>query len=359
MCCILINLMTILFLIMSIQRNKFFYSHAAGRRSKGDCLSFLISLTGAAMSHLQIRELSPEVALVAKTELNENPSKIGEDIEYLRKWLQMQQHIVPRTDDQFLVSFLRGCKYSYEKSKEKLDMYFTVRSAIPEFFYDRDPSYTNLKEAISRGVTLPLPIPEKYNSSRVMLIRHGVYDPQKLGIEDVMKVAYMINDILIMEDDFAIVCGQTILIDLRGLTLSHVGQCTPSIIKKMTHSIQEAYPVRQKGIHFVNPSSIFDAVFKIFYNFMSSKIKKRIFVHDSFESLYKHINKEILPTEYGGNAGSVQSIADEWQRKLMEKRDWFIDDGKYKTDESKRLVKSSKNEELFGTVGSFRKLEVD
>lgn len=44
----------------------------------------------------------------------------------------------------------------------------------------------------------------------------------------------------------------------------------------MTHAIQEAYPVRQKGIHFVNPSSIFDAVFKIFYNFMNSKTKKRV-----------------------------------------------------------------------------------
>lgn len=55
----------------------------------------------------------------------------------------------------------------------------------------------------------------------------------------------------------------------------------------------------------------------------------------------------------------MQSIAEEWQKKLMAKRDWFIDDGKYKTDESKRLVKSKKNEELFGTVGSFRKLEVD
>lgn len=43
----------------------------------------------------------------------------------------------------------------------------------------------------------------------------------------------------------------------------------------------------------------------------------------------------------------------------MDKTDWFIEDGKYKTDESKRTVKSKKNEELFGTVGSFRKLEVD
>ncbi|XP_037042023.1 alpha-tocopherol transfer protein-like [Bradysia coprophila] len=312
------------------------------------------------MENLQIRQLSSELANVAKTELNENPAKIAEDIEYLRKWLQMQPHIISRTDDQFLVSFLRGCKYSYEKSKEKLDMYFTVRSAIPEFFYDRDPTYANLTEAIRRGVTLPLPKTEKYNSSRVMLIRHGVYDPQRLGIQDIMKVSYMINDISMMDDDNAIVCGQTILIDLKGLTLGHVGQCTPSIIKKMTTSIQEAYPVRQKGIHFVNPSSIFDAVFKIFYNFMSSKVRKRIFVHDSFESLYKHINKECLPHEYGGLGGSVQSIAEEWEKRLMARRDWFIEDGKYKTDESRRLVKSKKNEELFGsTVGSFRKLEVD
>lgn len=125
------------------------------------------------MENLQIRPLSTELANVAKTELNENPAKIAEDIEYIRNWLQMQPHIVSRTgkkstsnidlsqsqtrvfssipDDQFLVSFLRGCKYSYEKTKEKLDMYFTVRSAIPEFFYDRDPSYANLQEAISRG----------------------------------------------------------------------------------------------------------------------------------------------------------------------------------------------------------------
>lgn len=41
----------------------------------------------------------------------------------------------------------------------------------------------------------------------------------------------MINDISMMDDDNAIVCGQTILIDLKGLTLGHVGQCTPSIIK--------------------------------------------------------------------------------------------------------------------------------
>lgn len=49
------------------------------------------------MSNLNIRQLSPALEHVAKTELNENPSKISEDIDYLRKWLQMQPHIIART----------------------------------------------------------------------------------------------------------------------------------------------------------------------------------------------------------------------------------------------------------------------
>lgn len=49
------------------------------------------------MNNLQVRQLSPELAHVAKTELNENPAKISEDVEYLRKWLQIQPHIFGRT----------------------------------------------------------------------------------------------------------------------------------------------------------------------------------------------------------------------------------------------------------------------
>lgn len=65
--------------------------HKSGKKS------IFFSLKGIVMSNLQIRQLSPELAHVAKTELNENPSKISEDVEYLRKWLQMQPHISGRT----------------------------------------------------------------------------------------------------------------------------------------------------------------------------------------------------------------------------------------------------------------------
>lgn len=50
------------------------------------------------------------------------------------------------TDDGRIMTFLRGCKFSLEKTKRKLDMYFTMRTAVPEFFADRDPTKPEIQE---------------------------------------------------------------------------------------------------------------------------------------------------------------------------------------------------------------------
>lgn len=46
------------------------------------------------------------------------------------------------------MTFLRGCKFSREKCKRKLDMYFTMRTAAPEFFANRDPTSPEIKEVM-------------------------------------------------------------------------------------------------------------------------------------------------------------------------------------------------------------------
>lgn len=49
-------------------------------------------------------------------------------------------------DDARLRTFLRGCKFSLEKVKKKLDMYYTMRNAVPEFFANRDVDRPELAE---------------------------------------------------------------------------------------------------------------------------------------------------------------------------------------------------------------------
>lgn len=85
----------------------------------------------------------------------------------------------------------------------------------------------------------------------------------------------------------------------------------------------------------------------------------QIFVHETHASLHKHIDKSLLPEEYGGSAGTVQTLADALRTQLVGRREWFVEDELFRTDEAKRPGKPKNAEALFGTVGSFRSLEFD
>lgn len=49
-----------------------------------------------------IRELSPELAKVAKDELGEEPARIPADLQAIKEWLTKQNHIIARTGAIFL-----------------------------------------------------------------------------------------------------------------------------------------------------------------------------------------------------------------------------------------------------------------
>lgn len=177
------------------------------------------------------RELTPELAKQAEAELNETTSRSAEDLKTLREWITKQPHLTARLEDQFLIAFLRGCKFSLERAKEKIDMFYTIRGAIPEFFANRDPSRKELALVIEKGLCLPLPHVDKRNNSRLLLVRQGAYDPDEISVMNVMKVSYMLSDLMLMEDDYTTVGGQTILIDLKGLSFGHIKQQSPTLLK--------------------------------------------------------------------------------------------------------------------------------
>lgn len=77
------------------------------------------------------------------------------------------------------------------------------------------------------------------------------------------------------------------------------------------------------------------------------------------DSLYEQIPKKYLPIEYGGENGSYDDLAKQLEEKFYSYRDYFLEEEKYVTDESKRVGGAVKVENLFGSEGSFRKLNVD
>lgn len=326
---------------------------------------------------LKIRPLTPELAAKAEKELNEVPSRLAEDVQALKDWIAKQPHLRARTDDQFLVNFLRGSKHSLERAKEKLDLCYTMRTSMPEMFTTEDPLSPRNMELISMGNMLPLPKTATPDGPRIIMMRFSA-DPSTYTMEEMMRVQSFIQAIMMYEDDHMMVAGQVGFIDLKGASVGHFTQFTPSLMKKFAVMTQDGSPVRMKGFNYINVPSFFESVFGFFKSFLNEKMKKRVsdeivfykeirfylyllqlIIHSDVESLYKEIPKEMLPVEYGGNNGTIDDLVKYWQNKIVEYRDYLLEEAQFGTDESKRQKPLKQHDALFGVEGSFRKLDVD
>jgi hypothetical protein len=108
--------------------------------------------------------------------------------------------------------------------------------------------------------------------------------------------------------------------------------------------------------------------------------RSQVYVHGTdFEALYKVVPRKLLPEEYGGEAGPIQSkfdptsknfqnknphfpplgIIEAMEKQLVDNRDFFIEDENYGVDEKKRVGRPKNSESLFGLEGSFRQLVID
>lgn len=81
-----------------------------------------------------VRPLNTVLKLKAQEELNETTDRIQQDLQIIRDWLQKTNHMKCREDDQFLIAFLRGSKYNFDKVKKKIDLYYKRKIVAPEIF---------------------------------------------------------------------------------------------------------------------------------------------------------------------------------------------------------------------------------
>ncbi|XP_031627386.1 retinol-binding protein pinta-like isoform X2 [Contarinia nasturtii] len=279
---------------------------------------------------LKIRKLSMQLAKKAQDELNEKPSEMENHIKDLRNWILKQPYLIARTDDQFLVTFLRGSKYNQDVAKQKINLFFTMRSLSTEITQMRDIRFGKNAKLLKLGTTIPLPMPQSYDGPRIILIRPGAYNPEEFDIVDVFKMYILLTDFLLMEDDNFVVSGQVGILDLTNVTSAHFDQFKPDIVKKMTYLCQDSLPVKPMGFHYVCCPDGFEFIFNLFKSFM-------LFVHgQNFGTLYNHVPKQFLPTEYGGDAGTIAQLSANWMKKLLDNVDSLNEWNKYGTNELHR-----------------------
>ncbi|KAB0800567.1 hypothetical protein PPYR_06307 [Photinus pyralis] len=308
---------------------------------------------------MAVRNLSAALQEIAERELFETPEKLNDGLVYIRDWLQKQPHLNARTDDQFLTTFLRGCKFSLHRTQEKLDYYYTSKTILTELYSNRDPYDPEIQELLKAGVILPLPNTLTESTPRIILLHLTGMNPDKVSFLQFQKLQLMIYEILLQEDDRIVTAGVDIWTELKNTNHGYATQITPTSLKKFNSVLHRGYPIRMKSVYCTNCPPIAESLFNLMKSILNEKIRNRMGVFSGSDEFYKKLPKKLHPIDFGGENGKLSELQEFWKGKVESYRDWFLEDTQYGTKEELRVGIPKTSATLFGVEGTFRKLAVD
>jgi len=313
------------------------------------------------MSPDYVCSLPAHVQEVARKELGEDEFLRNQSLEAIRHWIKKQPHLqnFPIQDTKLLLQFLRGCKFSLEKTKTKLDLTLTLRTALPEYYSGWDPLNEDIQRLLSYGSVLPLPGYD-HLGRKVVLIRTAAHDPAIVKQSMVQRVSFMTFEVMNMEEEQLFITGMVLLFDFSGYTVNHFLAFPLADIKKSKLCWEDANPIRPKSMNYINTPAAFNKVNQVMAALMSAKMKERMKIHgQDRESLFKEISRDVLPQEYGGDGMTLAQLTEMWKAKVTAHRDFLLERQKMKSVEAQRPGRPKTSQDLFGIEGSFRQLNID
>lgn len=102
--------------------------------------------------------------------------------------------------------------------------------------------------------------------------------------------------------------GLVYVFDVAGITLNHIQILPIENWIKVGKNAEKALTGRHKALYVVNVPAALTFVINVAMKSMNAKLRSRMKIYKSFEDL-DLIDKEYLPREYGGSAGSMEELS--------------------------------------------------
>ncbi|KAJ3618118.1 hypothetical protein MTP99_006148 [Tenebrio molitor] len=289
------------------------------------------------------------------TEYSKDKDLKKDDVMMLITWVNKQPHL-PKINELQAILFLQCCYYRNEMAKTVIDNFFTVKTHCPEFFRERNAMVKSVKAAMDLAIfaTLPKKTPEGYTIFFVKLVDTN---PNKFFLADALKCLDMICLLHLHQEGTS--PGHVIIYDMTGAIFSHLARLGPLTIKKFLYYLQEAMPLRLKGLHFFNIVPFMDKIFALMRPFMKKELMNKFHMHNSVDDLLNFIPRDCLPSDYGGTSDSASVLHEQMKTKMCDNIPFFAWEEKQTVDESARPGKPKSVNEIFGVEGTFKKLELD
>ncbi|XP_023209594.1 clavesin-1-like [Centruroides sculpturatus] len=247
------------------------------------------------------------------------------ELDEFREMVLKEKKLNSRTDDMFLLSFLRSRKYDKNNALKLLKNYYSVRRSVNEL--------KNLRPSAIEHVLQSNVMAHLYVEGGMGLGfgRASHWDPSKISAIDLgrgilMHIDFNLNDHRLQ------VNGVHIIVDIKTLSWKHVICFTPRVVKLLITCFYKSMPVSYHSLHFTNVNSYLFTIIALIFPFAPRKIKQRIHFHGSnLEELYKVIDPKYLPAEFGGKLTSFDWS--ESNQLIRNNEEFFVENEKYWNNE--------------------------
>ena len=235
----------------------------------------------------------------AQREVNEHMDTRTLDVQALRQKIQVRPDILfARTDDEFLIRFLRARKYDKDKAFQLLVNYNQFRRKHITFFKSLNASH--LRPVFEDGLPMVSPVRDHLGRTLVFLLA-GCWNTKLYTFEDILRALLLTVEYLV-ESERTQLFGFVLVIDFTGWKFNDVHLLKKQHLVDAVNVFQDCFPGRFKSIHFLNQPWYVRALLTFVKPMLKEKAYKRIHFHgkDMF-ALQRFMHGDVVPRELGGN----------------------------------------------------------
>lgn len=262
-------------------------------------------------------KLTPDLLKKAVAELREpedNDVRLAEIDKLRERFLEEQNEMdLLRSDDAFILRFLRAKKFNQQKAYDMLVNYHIQRKTVREVF-DKVDNPNLLMESLENGSVVCL---EKRapDGSAIVVGRPGVGMPETASMTDELAMIVICIEHLLNDESIQI-CGISVIVDYSYCNFNLVKQFTPSLGKKFGGILGGAMPSRMKSMNIVNELKIFSIIYAVMRPFTKQKMQDRLQLFGTdYKALHDKFSEDALPHFLGGSGPDLDVKG--WKRKML------------------------------------------
>lgn len=150
------------------------------------------------------------------------------------------------------------------------------------------------------------------------------YKSENFVFNDVIKTFFMVADVRLVSPDpdpDNMADGEVPIFDMKGVSIWHLLKVTLSTLRLYFKYAQEAHPVRVQQIHVYNCTPLINRIMSLIKPLLKPEVAARFQFHTpGSDTIFNFIPKEMLPEEYGGDAGPINVIKEPWIKRFLQQR---------------------------------------